>query len=147
VIDGPLTGRQNVPGAVGFIKSHRVSYLPDQVRWAIGALASGQRTPLFLTATHTWSRFSWYLRLPGANGHPWAGVVRCETSPDNEVAEVVRLADLITATLPRFASSPHKDPRAPQNLYPIGGLERELRRRLGDAELLYRDLRIAAGHP
>jgi hypothetical protein len=147
VIDGPLTGRQNVPGAVGFIKSHRVSYLPEQVRWAIGALASGQRTPLFLTATRTWSRFSWYLKLPGANGHPWAGVVRCETSPDNEVAEVVRLADLITATLPRFASSPHKDPRAPQNLYPIGGLERELRRRLGDAELLYRDLRIAAGHP
>lgn len=144
VIDGPLTGRQNVPGAVGLIKSHRVSYLPDSVQWVIAALAPGERTPLFLTATRTWSRFSWYLRLPGPNGHPWAGVVRCETSPDNELPDVVRLADLVTAVLPRFASSPHKDPRAPQNLYPIGGLERELRRRLGDADLLYRDLRIAA---
>ena len=42
--------------------------------------------------------------------------------------------------MPRYASEPHKDPRAPQNLYPIGGLERELRRRLGDPDLLYRAL-------
>ena len=47
--------------------------------------------------------------------------------------------------LPAFASEAHKDARAPQNLYPIGGLERELRHRLGDAELLYRALRAAAG--
>lgn len=43
-----------------------------------------------------------------------------------------------------MASSPHKDPRAPQNLVPIGGLERELRHRLGDQQLLYRSLRGAA---
>jgi hypothetical protein len=46
--------------------------------------------------------------------------------------------------LPWFASAPHKDPRAPQNLVPIGGLERELRRRLGDEQLLFRSLRAAA---
>jgi hypothetical protein len=46
--------------------------------------------------------------------------------------------------LPPLASSAHKDPRAPQNLVPIGGLERELRRRLGDQQLLYRSLRMAA---
>ena len=34
------------------------------------------------------------------------------------------LADRVTAALPRFASEGHKDPRAPQNLYPIGGLEK-----------------------
>ena len=34
------------------------------------------------------------------------------------------------AALPAFASAPHKDTRSPQNLYPIAGLERELRRRL-----------------
>jgi hypothetical protein len=56
----------------------------------------------------------------------------------------VALADVVAATIPRFASEPHKDARAPQNLYPIGGLERELRRRLGDPRLLYRALRIAA---
>ena len=39
-------------------------------------------------------------------------------------------------TLPRFASSPYKDPRAPQNLTPIAGLERKLRGMLGDQRLL-----------
>ena len=33
---------------------------------------------------------------------------------------------------------------AAQNLVPIGGLERELRHRLGDQQLLYRSLRAAA---
>jgi hypothetical protein len=60
------------------------------------------------------------------------------------VPEVVRLADLSVLLLPPLASAPHKDPRAPQNLVPIGGLERELRRRLGDQQLLYRSLRSAA---
>ncbi|MFS8586536.1 MAG: hypothetical protein FWJ72_15825, partial [Acidimicrobiia bacterium] len=54
-------------------------------------------------------------------------------------------ADVVAATLPRFASQPHNDPRAPQNLHPIAGLERELKRRLGDAALLERALRAAAG--
>ena len=48
------------------------------------------------------------------------------------------------AVLPRFASEPHKDTRAPQNLYPIGGLERELRHRFGDQALLFRSLQRAA---
>jgi hypothetical protein len=47
-------------------------------------------------------------------------------------------------TLGRFASTEYKDSRAPQNLYPIAGLERELRRRLGEPNLLYRALRRAA---
>ena len=38
----------------------------------------------------------------------------------------------------------HKDPCAPQNLVHIGGLERQLRHRLGDQQLLYRALREAA---
>ena len=62
-------------------------------------------------------------------------------------AEVVALADLTSRLLPRFASTPHKDPRAPQNLVPIGGLERELRRRLGDQQLLSRSLRAAGPLP
>ena len=57
---------------------------------------------------------------------------------------MTRLADLTARLLPPLASTPHKDPRAPQNLVPIGGLERELRHRLGDQQLLYRALRAAA---
>jgi len=40
-----------------------------------------------------------------------------------------------------LTSSEIKDPRAPQNLYPIAGLERELRRRLGNPQILHRSLR------
>jgi hypothetical protein len=76
--------------------------------------------------------------------HAWAGVVRCEASRDLDVGQAAGLADRVAVALPRLASAPHKDPRAPQNLYPIGGLERALRRRLGDPALLYRALRTAA---
>ena len=54
------------------------------------------------------------------------------------------MANLSQATLCRYASVEYKDSRAPQNLYPIAGLERDLRRRLGDNRLLYRALRVAA---
>lgn len=142
VVDGPLSGA-HVRGAVGYVKTHHVHYLPPALRPVIGRLDAGQRTPLFLTTT-AWSRYSWYLRLPGPADHPWASVVRCEAPADLEVAAARELADRVTVTLPRFASHSHKDPRAPQNLYPIGGLERALRRRLGDQALLYRSLRAAA---
>jgi uncharacterized protein len=143
IVDGPLRTGRSPPGSVGYVKTHHVSYLPPTLNGVVNSLEPGRRTPLFLTLGR-WSRFSWYLRLPGDAGHPWAGVVRCETTADREVGEVVRLADTVTATLPRFASHSHKEPRAPQNLYPIAGLERELRHRLGDAQLLYRGLKRAA---
>ena len=71
-------------------------------------------------------------------------MVRVECAADLPVAEVIRLAGLSQRCLGRFASAAYKDSRAPQNLYPIAGLERELRRRLGDPRLLYRALREAA---
>jgi hypothetical protein len=37
--------------------------------------------------------------------------------------------------LPSYASSPKRDNRAPQNLLPVGQLEKHLRHRLGDPEL------------
>ena len=84
--------------------------------------------------------WSWYLRLPGPAGAPWAGIVRVECSPDLTIQQAIELADLSAVTLPRFASTPYKDPRAPQNLVPIAGLERRLRGLLGDARLLHRTL-------
>jgi hypothetical protein len=143
VVDGPLRGRTHLDRTVGYIKTHHASYLPERQAAVVGALASGQRTPVFTMGT-SWRRHSWYLRLPGAPGVPWSGVVRLECSPDLPPAAAVRLADMTARLLPRLASVPHKDPRAPQNLVPIGGLERELRRRLGDQQLLYRALRAAA---
>jgi uncharacterized protein len=54
------------------------------------------------------------------------------------LAQLIRLINYATYELPRFASSPIRDPRAPQNLVPIGALEDELRRRLGDPVLVRR---------
>ena len=146
VVDGPLRGRTHLDRTVGYIKTHHASYLPATQAAVVGALEPGQRTPVFMMGT-SWRRHSWYLRLPGAPGVPWSGVVRLECSPDLPPAAVIRLADLTARLLPPLASAPHKDPRAPQNLVPIGGLERELRRRLGDQQLLYRALRSAATGP
>lgn len=144
VVDGPLRGRQHLPRALGFVKSQQVVYLPPPLNEVVGRLGTGERTPVFRMGT-TWDRHSWYLRLPCRQGAAWAGVVRVECSADLPVADVVRLADLSQATLCRYASVEYKDARAPQNLFPVAGLERHLRRRLGDRGVLYRALLQAAG--
>lgn len=143
VIDGPLRGRQHLPRALGFIKSHRATYLTPPLHAMVATLTAGQRTPIFMMGT-SWDRHAWYLRLPCPPAAPWAGVVRLECSADIPTDDAVTLANLSQAVLPAFASTDYKDARAPQNLYPIGGLERALRRRLGDPALLYRALRKAA---
>jgi hypothetical protein len=143
VIDGPLRGRTHLDRAVGYVKTHHASYLAREQAGIVTALRPGQRTPAFTMGT-SWRRHSWYLQLPGTPGVPWSGAVRLECSADLAPAQVIELADLTARLLPPFASAPHKDPRAPQNLVPIGGLERQLRHRLGDQQILYRALRAAA---
>lgn len=142
VFDGPLRGRE-AAAAVGYIKTQHVQYLPDEQQRVATSLAVGQRTPVFLIGG-PFTRWSWYLRLPGPISHPMSGIVRVELAGLGQIEDAAYRADQISATLPRFASTPHKDTRAPQNLHPIAGLERELRRRLGDPQLLERALRIAA---
>jgi hypothetical protein len=136
VLDGRLRGRRALPRTVGYVKTHSSSYLPSALTTVVTSLPPGHRTPVFRLA----SIYSWYLRLPGATRSPWAGIVRIECSADLTVEEAVALADQCTATLPRFAPHAYKDPRAPQNLLPIAGLERRLRGMLGDPKLLHRTL-------
>ncbi len=142
IVDGPLSHARDIENAVGYIKTQKVQYLPIELRQVLTSLPAGYRTPLFLTTT-SWSRFSWYLRLANHSG-PAGGLVRCEIDADMAAAHAARVATRVSATLPRYASARHKDPRAPQNLYPIGGLERDLRRRLGDREMAIRALRRAS---
>jgi len=146
VVDGPLrAGVPYPPCSVGYVKTHATSYLGLVEAAVIGRLQPGQRTPLFCVSQPLRSSYSWYLRLPGAAGHPWAGVVRCEVdAAARSGPAAVAIADAACATIPRFASQSHKDPRAPQNLVPIGGLEHRLRHLLGDRDLLYRGLLRAA---
>ena len=144
VLDGPLReSTKELRDAVGVVKSHDVKYLPTALDRVVADLGAGERTPVFALDAR-FRKFSWYLRLPGPAGGPWAGIVRCEASAALRADGVIALADRVAATLPRFASAPHKDSRAPQNMYPIGGLERDLRHRLGDAAVVYRALRRAS---
>jgi hypothetical protein len=145
VVDGPLRNRRQLPRTIGYVKTQQKQYLPAQLTPVVTALRPGQRTPVFHLGT-VWGGWSWYLRLPGATGAPWAGIVRIECSPDLTIDEAVELAELSGATLPRFASSAYKDPRAPQNLVPIAGLERRLRGLLGDPRVLHRALLQATAH-
>lgn len=146
VFDGPLRGR-NDPRGVGYVKTQHVHYLVDELRSVLGRLGIGERTPLFEIASRGFSRRSWYVRLPGKQAHPLSGIVRCELPMAGTVADAIERADLVTGLLPRYASEPHKDGRAPQNLYPIAGLERDLRHRMGDIFLMERALRVAATQP
>ena len=143
VVDGPLSGRQHIAGAVGVIKSHGAGVPPARSASTGRPVGTGARTPVFAIGGR-WSRYSWYLRLPGGVDAPWAGVVRVECTTDISGPGAIEFADTVGVTISRYASEPYKDPRAPQNLYPIGGLERDLRHRLGDSRLLFRGLRAAA---
>jgi len=142
VVDGPLRNRRHLRRTIGYVKTQQKQYLPAALSAVVTALRPGQRTPVFHLGT-VWGGWSWYLRLPGASGAPWSGIVRIECSPDLTPAEAIELAELSAVTLPGFASSPYKDPRAPQNLVPIAGLERRLRGLLGDARVLHRALTLA----
>jgi hypothetical protein len=72
-------------------------------------------------------------------------VVRLEVSDVVGLDAAVRLADATAVLLPRFSPSRGRDPRAPQNLLPIGALEAGLRRRLGDAALVRRHIQVYLG--
>ena len=140
LVDGPSGGR--IRGkVVGIAKTHHRRYLEagEHVD-VVSTLGPGQRTPLFRVMYQQRNRavLSWYTRVaPGV--HPWEGTVRCDTA-DRPLADAIRLADTVTGLLPVLASPAHFDPRAPQNLVPIVGLERLLKNRLGDPRIVARRL-------
>lgn len=142
--DGPLPLGETTRGhVIGFVKRLFKLYLPNEQTPVLRALPLGARTPVFLiVGSARFSRYSWFLRigprLPIESD--FTGLVRLEVSDTVGRDEAMRLADLTSAVLPRFVPSRTRDPRAPQNLVPIGALEQHLRRGLGDARLIHRRL-------
>ncbi|HEX2259796.1 MAG TPA: hypothetical protein VHJ40_08655 [Actinomycetota bacterium] len=142
LVDGPLRVREPLD-LVGFIKRHHKSYLTPDLQAVATSLRKGERTPVFMFGAIR-PRYSWYVRLADVeNQHPWAATSRCEVSTTLGLERAVALADLVTHHLPRFASKPFWDARAPQNLVPIATLERKLWSLLGDRQLIYRRIRSA----
>ena len=143
VIDGPLPyGRVIDAPILGYVKTHHKAQLPVADHRRIPDLPPGERTSLFRRKDHCYSA---YLRLAprGPFSGPWAGIVRIEIPIGAGIDTARREADRAAFFLPRFAGIPHKDPRAPQNLQPIGALETHLRHLLGDPRLAGRAVREA----
>lgn len=147
--DGPLfyqpeSGGKVTKSRIGYVKSHYQSYLAPEHQPILAALKAGERTPVFAVPPEARRTprafFSWYIRLPLHPSTPYSaasGLVRVETDAEGS-EEAILLARYALDALVRLASEPYRDPRAPSNLVPVGGLERELRRRMGSRELIRR---------
>jgi hypothetical protein len=140
-VDGPLSyfsgARQEV---VGIIKTIHELYVGTEEFRVAAELPAGCRTPLFAITDGKYDRYAWFLRVAEGRAidHKLAGIVRLEVRAAVGLERARALADLSAAALPRFASSAARDARAPQNLLPVGALEAELRRRLGDPLMVRR---------
>ena len=128
---------------VGYMKSHRVTYLAPDHNAVVAQLAPGQRTPLFCIADYN-------ARTPGTcgsrccdGGHSWTGSCGARRRGSCPRTTPSRSPIAPPRCCRSSRSEPHVDPRAPQNLVPIGALETELRHRMGDRGLVYRALREA----
>lgn len=143
VVDGPLNfvRSRDLPVA-GYVKTHHRALLQPEFHRRIPSLEPAHRTSLFRLGE---DRYSCYLRIAktGPDGNPWSGIVRLEFPQSAGLAEVTRVATWLAAELPRYAGVAHRDPRAPQNLQPIGALEIHLRHLLGHAGLSTRAVREA----
>lgn len=139
--DGPLSYFSTATQAlVGVIKRIHRLYLPADCLSLLAQLGQAERTPLFSIRDGKYDRYSCYLRLvqPQQVEHPLSGLVRLEVRSAIGLEKSLRLVNYASRELPKFVSSPIRDPRAPQNLVPVGALEEELRRRLGDPILVRR---------
>jgi hypothetical protein len=148
VLDGTLT-LVTAPDApiVGYVKTHHRALLAPEDHVRVPRLRAGERTTLFkLHRQGPHGRpYSCYFRLAGAAplASPWSGVVRLEVPESGGLEHARDLVESVAAELCPFAGVAHRDPRAPQNLQPIGALEDRLRHLLGSATLAARAVRDA----
>ncbi len=146
VFDGPLRSlRRSASGsgqAMGYVKTHHRRTLPAEEWRQVPNLQAGQRTSLFAMPV---GMYACYVRvgLPGPWAGGWAGVARLEVPQDAGLEAAAATADKAAAWLPAFATALHRNARAPVNLTPVAGLEKHLRRLLGNPELAVRAVREA----
>jgi hypothetical protein len=143
ILDGPLfyVRSWDLP-IVGYIKTHSRALLEPEMHKQIPTLQPGERSTIFRLGD---DRYSCYLRLTPSSemSGPWAGIVRLEVPQATGLKRALETVNWIAGVIPRYAGIPYKDPRAPQNLQPVGSLEKHLRHRLGDPGLAFRAVRAA----
>lgn len=127
---------------VGYVKTIHNIRLSRQELDVVRNLSEGQRSPLFLVHDPRVPYFECFLRLRDPS--PWlyslAGMVRLQffagSQPEDYLEAAKLRADWLSLHLPRFASRQYQDPRAPQQLLPVRALEGELRRLMGNPQLI-----------
>ncbi len=144
VVDGrlpPDAGR----ATVGLIKTpHRMPVSDEKRREVLFELRAGERSPLIkrVRSEREYGAFFLCLRTPGPRESKLSGLALMEMElqgkPAKADTEMIRTADLVSYCLPRYASAPERDPRAPQNTLPVGQLERELHHLLGSSSFVSR---------
>lgn len=144
IVDGPLNNvrrTRKVP-IVGYVKTHHRRMLAPQFWLRVPELKAGERSSIFAIGDECYAS---YLRVGDAGpwASPWAGIARIEVPSGVGRDEAKQVLDWACSVLPRYASSPHRDARAPVNLTPIAGLEQALRRYVGDAAFALRAVRAA----
>lgn len=147
IVDGPLNyvRSRDLP-VVGYVKTHHRALLAPELHARVPDLGPGERTSLFRLGA---DRYACYLRLvpPPPVAGPWSGIVRLEVPQSAGLATAVATVDAVAVAIPLYAGLPGRDPRAPQNLQPVGALETHLRHLLGDPRLAIRAVRDAIAHP
>lgn len=144
ITDGPLPLHDHGQRLIGYIKTTSLQRLGGRQLEVARNLKAGERTPIYRVGTGSAVHFEWVLRL--RDPAPWyyslAGTVRLQvaaSADEDRPGEFVRrVADWSCRELPRFSTQAHQDPRAPQQLLPIRALEAELKRRMGDSQLVRR---------
>ncbi|MDJ0775113.1 MAG: hypothetical protein QNJ49_17090, partial [Mastigocoleus sp. MO_167.B18] len=151
VRDGPLSYNSS-PSTLGYVKTMHKNYLDGKHATLLWELQPGERTPIFGIQDKNQPLWSWYLKSGNSQisshklgYHDLHGIVRLELSSEVDLEEAKLIADQTTYLIPEYSSHPYKDPRAPQNLIPVGALERELGRRMGDPNLIKRRLQHFLG--
>lgn len=147
IVDGPLSFEPaRGSAALGYVKRIHQLYLPNRLLPMLAMLPAGARTPIFSIQSQGsgLARFSWFQRLasPGPGASELHGLVRLEASVTLGLEMARLLADSAAHWLPKVAPSRARDPRSPQNLLPIGALERRLRVLSGDAALVRRWIEV-----
>ncbi|MFN4319452.1 MAG: DNA double-strand break repair nuclease NurA [Aquificaceae bacterium] len=145
VCDGVLSHKLKNTPAIGFVKSIKRLYFDKRYLDLLYSLKPGQRSPIIKVhyqqkqeERERVDKLTWYVKLSDHEG--FYGMARVEVFPQREFEEVKRLADLSAGLLPLFVSKSFQDKRSPQNLLPIGKLERFLRSHLGAYGIIRRQI-------
>jgi uncharacterized protein len=147
ICDGQRPHLSKDANVIGYLKTIHDTRLSREHLAIVRLLEQGQRSPIYQINVKDSFYFEWFLRL--RDPRPWfyslAGMVRIQAY-GTVLCEVLELANWTCHTLPKFASKQHQDPRAPQQLLPIRALESELKRRMGNPQIIRRRITEHLSH-